>query len=288
MKDREGGLPRRHFPRARPGIWRVSRSPRADRSRTSKVPAAPLRQSQRLEAIGLVAPSLAHELGSALQGVSNNLEFLGDAFSDLIQSSAADLGELDEEIPEGIRGAGRALDRATGLLTALRDVIVRPTEYIEYDVNRVLQSVLRLAGARLRQVAEVHLDLGPIPRIPWHGEDLSQVFIHLVLNAAHAIELKSPVEEERRPGHFHIWTECDDREIRIGFRDDGCGMPEHVQARIFEPFFTTKPPEIGTGQGLALAHSVVESGGGHMTVESEEGRGTCVVLHLPRPSSRAE
>lgn len=271
----------------------------------SRVPLAPesIRQSQRLEAIGPFAGGVAHELSTALQCVSNNLEFLSEAFDDLSSVALTTIGperarrtakapvptsEVDYlvgEVPKSIEGALRALEQATRIVAALRDVSVPavsrapPAAHpIPFDVNRSLRSAVAIAEPRVRHIAQVDARLTDVPPIIWRGTDLNQVFLHLLLNAAQAIESAS----QTGLGSIHVWSTLEDTEVQVGFADDGCGIAREIQDRIFEPFFTTRPAGKGTGQGLALAQAVVQGQGGRIAVHSTEGCGTTVVLHLPR------
>ena len=250
----------------------------------------PIRYSQRLEAIGVLAGGIAHELNSILQSLGNNLDFLRDAFEDL--SSAAvhaamhsegpsgnEVDYLVAEIPRSLQGATKALAHATELVGALRETAVpsadRPRRL---DINRGLKSAIAATRGQLRHVAQVHTQFALLPMIAWLGNDLHQVFVHLLINAAQAIE----ATHRPRLGTIRVWTELGDHNLQIGFEDDGCGISPEIQAQIFEPFFTTKTPGPGTGQGLALAQTVIEGCGGWISVDSREGRGTTIILHIPK------
>jgi signal transduction histidine kinase len=106
---------------------------------------------------------------------------------------------------------------------------------------------------------------------------LGQVFLNLLINAAHAIEPGRVRENEIRvvarvfvPG-----------QVTVEVRDTGVGIPPEHLRRIFDPFFTTKPVGVGTGLGLSVCHRIITSLGGDIRVESEPGRGTCFFVTLP-------
>jgi two-component system NtrC family sensor kinase len=111
--------------------------------------------------------------------------------------------------------------------------------------------------------------------------DMNQVFLNLLVNAAHA------VAQTGRRGTIRVATRLQDDQVVVEIGDDGAGIPDAVKERIFDPFFTTKPVGQGTGQGLSLAHAiVVDRHGGSITVDSRVGQGTTfsIRLHLNEPT----
>jgi signal transduction histidine kinase len=148
------------------------------------------------------------------------------------------------------------------------------------DLNEALTTTVEIAGREIRDVADVSWDLGALPLVPcWLG-DLNQVFLNLVVNAAHAIE--DTLSPTHARGHIAIrsWRAEDD--VFVTVTDDGCGIPEAIRESVFSPFFTTKRVGRGTGQGLAIALAVVtQRHGGALSFESEVGRGTTFTVRLP-------
>jgi signal transduction histidine kinase len=129
-------------------------------------------------------------------------------------------------------------------------------------------------------VADIELDLGDVPEVECHIAELNQVFLQLIINAAHAI---AEVHVSPARGAIRIRSWCDDEAVFVSVSDNGSGIPEPIRTRVFEPFFTTKPVGRGTGQGLAIARSiVVDRHGGSLTFETTTGRGTTFLVRLPR------
>jgi signal transduction histidine kinase len=131
-------------------------------------------------------------------------------------------------------------------------------------------------------VAEVVTELDPaLPPVSVFAGEFNQVILNLLVNAAHAIaDFLGP--GSRSKGTITVSTRRDQGWVEVRVRDTGTGIPENIRHRIFEPFFTTKAVGRGTGQGLALAHSViVERHHGELSFESETGRGTCFIIRLP-------
>jgi signal transduction histidine kinase len=129
-------------------------------------------------------------------------------------------------------------------------------------------------------VAEVTTELGDLPPVLCHVGELNQVFLNLIMNAAQAI--RDGVGKDGTMGTIRIKTSREDEHARIDITDSGCGIPDAIRHRVFEPFFTTRDVGKGTGQGLAIARSVVVTKhGGTLTFESEVGKGTTFTIRLP-------
>jgi signal transduction histidine kinase len=130
-------------------------------------------------------------------------------------------------------------------------------------------------------VADVTTDFDrAIPPVPCVAGEFNQVILNLLVNAAHAIA--NVVGDTGAKGGIHVSTRQEAGDVEIRVRDTGCGIPEGIQSKVFDPFFTTKPVGQGTGQGLAIAHSViVQKHRGTIRLESKPGHGTTFVIRLP-------
>jgi signal transduction histidine kinase len=155
------------------------------------------------------------------------------------------------------------------------------------DLNRAIESTLAIARNEYKYVADVETDLGAMPLVTCHAGEINQVLLNIVVNAAHAIGDR--VGKGGTRGRIVVRTRHELACAVIAIQDDGVGIPTSVRERIFDPFFTTKAVGKGTGQGLAIARSVVtEKHGGELTFESEVGMGTTFFIRLPlagRPAS---
>jgi PAS domain S-box-containing protein len=270
-----------------------------------------LLQAQKLESVGQLAAGIAHEINTPTQYIGDNVRFLKDAFVDLknllanyerlllaaqdstlsgdtIQEVAAavehaDAGYLLDEIPKAIDQTLEGVTRVSTLVSAMKEFSHPGTkEKVPVDLNRAIDGTITVARNEWKYVADMETDFDPsLPLIPCQAGEFNQVILNLIVNAAHAI---ADVVRERGPekGLIKIQTRncLEWAEIRV--QDTGSGIPEGVRTRIFDPFFTTKEIGKGTGQGLAIARSVVvDKHGGTIHFETETGKGTTFVIRLP-------
>jgi len=148
------------------------------------------------------------------------------------------------------------------------------------DLNNAIRSTLVIAHNEYKYVAEIDTDFGELPLVQCYLGEINQVVLNLLINAAHAIS--DVVKDSSRMGKLTVRTRLDGDEVEIAIGDTGTGIPESARDKIFDPFFTTKKVGKGTGQGLAIAHSViVNKHGGTLRFETECGKGTTFFIRLP-------
>lgn len=274
-----------------------------------------LQHAQRLEAVGQLAAGIAHEINTPIQYVGDNLRFLSDAFRErqnvlgsyarLIAAAASgevpagiieeirtaqrqtDAEYLEREIPRALEQSLDGVDRVATIMRAMKS-FAHPgsQEKKPADLNKALSDALIVARNELKYVAEVETDFGDLPPVWCHIGDLNQVFLNLLVNAAHAID--DLVKTAGGRGKICVRTRYEKGEAVVSISDSGCGIPAEIQGRIFDPFFTTKEVGRGTGQGLAIARNiVVEKHGGRITFEPNFPQGTTFVVCLPIEEPRA-
>ena len=154
----------------------------------------------------------------------------------------------------------------------------------QVDINKTLEQTVTISKNEWKYVADLQLDLDRTnPEIAGYPGPLNQVFLNLVINAAHAIGEQKGKNGEK--GRIIIRTRRNLSDVTISVSDTGCGIPENTIDKIFDPFFTTKAVGKGTGQGLSIAYSIItEKHRGTIEVESMAGKGTTFIIHLPLTS----
>ncbi len=278
-----------------------------------------LRQAQKLEAIGQLAAGIAHEINTPTQYVGDNVSFVKESWTALDEllrltqtvaaepeSAAispatftqlqecvrtADLEYLLAEIPKSLEQTLDGVQRVAKIVLAMKE-FSHPggQDKVAIDINHAIQTTLTVARNEWKYVADLNTKFDPnIPPVPCLAGEFNQVILNLVTNAAHAITEKQKLDGSKL-GQISIRTKCEKEWVNIQIEDSGCGVPEEIGSRIFEPFFTTKEVGRGTGQGLALAHSViVKKHDGQIWFESKAGQGTTFCLRLPlNPQEKVE
>jgi PAS domain S-box-containing protein len=259
-----------------------------------------LMQSQKMEAVGRLASGVAHEINTPVQFIGDNVRFLKDATSsllDLLKECAAlvpperreelaqcedraDLSYLQAHIPKAIDGTLNGVGRVSTIVRSMKE-FAHPDkkEMAETDLNRSIQATLDIARNEYKYVAELETELADLPPVTCHAGDINQVVLNLVVNAAHAIS--DVVEGTHTLGKIKVATRRDGEYVVISISDTGTGIPDDVKSKIFEPFFTTKALGRGTGQGLALARTVIGKHQGTIHFDTKLGQGTTFFLRLP-------
>jgi PAS domain S-box-containing protein len=275
-----------------------------------------LQINSKLESIGRLAAGIAHEINTPTQYLSTNIRFLDEsfaviarlfhahrAFRDVIASSPyaadpalatalaalaaadsdSDLPYLLEEIPETVKQSHEGLNHVARIVRSLKEFShPSATNKIPVDLNKIAENAITVSRHEWKYVAEVTTDFSVVlPPVPCIADQVGQVILNLIVNAAHAIG--DTLKERRRDrGLIQVRTYPTTTHAVIEIEDDGTGISETVRARLFEPFFTTKPVGKGTGQGLALVRTIVETNHrGLIELETELGRGSTFRLRFP-------
>jgi signal transduction histidine kinase len=213
------------------------------------------------------------------EGVSPNLSV---AVGPLIRcADEIDVDDLAEHIPKAFARCQDGLERVSTIIKAMR-VFAHPANdtMAPSDLNQAIQSTLTIARNEYRFVADLVTDLGALPPVHCLIGDINQVVLNLVVNAAHAIAQKNAGSDAR--GTIEVRTTCDERDAFITIADTGTGIASDISSRVFEMFFTTKEVGKGTGQGLAMAWSVVtEKHGGEIRFDNNAQGGATFTIRLP-------
>ncbi|MEO6281569.1 ATP-binding protein [Roseateles sp.] len=262
-----------------------------------------LLQSEKMASIGQLAAGVAHEINNPIGFVSSNLSSLrgyvepvfsllamlkrqpADALPAEVQGELArlnktiDLDFVQEDLPQLLSESEDGLSRVKKIVQDLKDFSrVDHADWQDADLNAGLDSTLNVVMNEVKYKAEVRKDYAVLPPVRCIAAQLNQVFMNLIVNAAHAIP-------ER--GTITLATRVEGDWVCVEVGDTGCGMSEEVKRRIFEPFYTTKPVGQGTGLGLSLSFSIVQKHGGRIEVESEIGVGTRFKVWIPVRQAQA-
>ncbi|WP_243312678.1 CHASE domain-containing protein [Fundidesulfovibrio agrisoli] len=265
--------------------------------------------AEKLESIGQLASGIAHEINTPIQYVGGNLGFLQDACVSVAsvveryRACVAALAALAPQSPE-LAALRAEIDKAQfdDLLTELPGSIADSISGVErvaaivgamkrfshpdagggrlVDVNKAIESTLTITRNEWKYTAEMQAELAPdLPPVFCSPGDFNQVILNIVVNAAHAVAEKQQGLPDK--GLITVRTEAEPGFVHISIADTGVGIPPENMQRIFDPFFTTKEVGKGTGQGLAIVHSVVDRHGGSLSVESTPGQGTTFHIRFP-------
>ena len=253
-------------------------------------------QQEKMASIGQLAAGIAHEINNPMGFITSNLGSLEkyvERISEYLDYVSSEVGNLDEGvitrivehrkklkidyirddilqlIKESQEGAGRVKRIVQDLKSFSR---LDEKEYKYADINDCLESTLNIVWNELKYKAKVIRELGKLPQVMCYPQQLNQVFMNLLVNAAQSIE---------KQGEITIRTSLDHDDINIVVADTGCGIPEENLGHLFEPFFTTKDVGKGTGLGLSIAYDIIKKHGGDIKVESQIGRGTTFSVRLP-------
>jgi two-component system NtrC family sensor kinase len=255
-------------------------------------------QQEKMASIGQLAAGVAHEINNPMGFISSNLgtlnkyvdrlaEFISAADQSMIAcAGSAEADKLKEVrkklkvdyiiddsrqlIAESQDGAGRVRRIVQDLKSFSR---VDLAECALINLNEALETTINIAWNEIKYVATLSREFGEIPEILCYPQQLNQVFLNLLVNAAHAIGEKQGTITVR------TWSEAES--VLVSVTDSGCGIPEEIRQRIFEPFFTTKEVGKGTGLGLSISYDIIRKHGGEISVESEVGVGTTFIVRLP-------
>ena len=273
-----------------------------------------LLQAQKLESIGQLAAGIAHEINTPMQYIGDNIHFLGKGFANiscmlsfyeeifdekLLEGELRDeihakarslkLDFLKKKIPRSIDSVAEGVQAVSKIVRAMKD-FSHPgmDEKTPTDINHAIQTTITIARSEWKYIAELETDFdAELPMVPCFPGELNQVVLNMVVNAAHAIEETSQKSDGTK-GKIMLKTRTKGNWAEITIRDTGAGIPRTILDKIFDPFFTTKEVGKGTGQGLAIARSIItELHGGEIKVDSKEGQGTTFRLLLPMDESYA-
>lgn len=231
--------------------------------------------SGKMAALGQLAGGVAHEINNPLQIMLGRIQMIQMMAED---KKPAGKGRLKEELNLVTEEVLRIRDIVRNLLDFSRQG-KRETAFSPMSMNDTVKDVLALLHHQLiSNQVEVRLSLEPEnTRVMGNRNQLKQVFINLMMNAIHAME--------KEPRVLELATLVRDGMVLASVRDSGVGISQENIPRIFEPFFSTK--SMGTGLGLSISYGLIKEHKGTLEVESQEARGTCFTVRLPKISEES-
>jgi len=254
-------------------------------------------QSEKLASIGQLAAGVAHEINNPMGFITSNLGTLNKyatRLTDFLQAQSELIGSISEagvleqmqekrknlkidyifeDLPVLIGESLEGADRIKNIVQSLKSFArVDQTQKTMADLNECLETTLTVVWNELKYKCTVSKEFGALPKTMCFPQQLNQVFVNLLVNAAQAIEQQGRITIKTWHGgpYNYIWIE-----------DSGCGIPADQIGKIFDPFFTTKEVGKGTGLGLSIVYDIIKKHNGNITVDSEAGQGTTFVIRLP-------
>ncbi|SDL25137.1 His Kinase A (phospho-acceptor) domain-containing protein [Geoalkalibacter ferrihydriticus] len=252
---------------------------------------------EKMAAVGQLAVGVAHEINNPVGFIASNLSSLArylqkltefiSVQDDIIRAYDAPAAaqrleaarkalkidfvveDIDQLIAESLDGA----QRVSAIVQGLKSFSHAGSDALQpADLQACLEDTLKLVWNELKYKVEIERDYEPLPQVLCRRQELTQVFLNLLVNASHAMTDK---------GRILLRTRRAAGAVNVSISDTGGGIaPEHLE-RVFEPFFTTKDVGQGTGLGLAIVADIVNKHGGRISVESRLGVGTTFTLSFP-------
>ncbi|MDL2356621.1 MAG: response regulator [Pseudomonadota bacterium] len=254
-----------------------------------------LLQAEKMASIGQLAAGVAHEINNPIGFVNSNMGTLQTYVATLFGvidtyeqaavaapevaariaalKAAAEVDFIREDVDALMSESRDGLLRVKEIVQSLKDFShVESSGFGPADLHRGIDSTLNIVGNEIKYKAQVVKQYGDLPMVMCAAPQLNQVFMNLLINAAHAIAVMGVITI--RTGWAGQW-------VWIEISDTGSGMQPDTLQRIFEPFYTTKPVGTGTGLGLSVSYGIVKRHGGRIDVHSELGKGSRFTVHLP-------
>ena len=242
-----------------------------------------LLQSEKLASLGQLAAGVAHEINNPIGYVSSNvatlkkyLEVYERVIADPNDKNRSTYQAIQQEVQPLFDETQEGIARVKNIVQDLKDFSRSnaAAQFIQANIFQGLQSTLNIVNHEVKHTADIVLNLSDTPDIQCVPSQINQVFMNLIVNAAHAM----PTDKR---GCITIDSGHDDANVWFQVSDNGCGMNPQTLSKIFDPFFTTKSQGQGTGLGLSVSFGIVQRHGGTITAHSEEGVGTRFRVTLP-------
>lgn len=260
-------------------------------------------RTQKLQTLGRLAAGVAHEINTPIQFIGDNLQFMQDSFCQYKRALMAyqnfrinndqdsllkvlnsiDLEFLNGEIPQALNQSVDGIKRVSAMVSAMRHFShLDERRMVAADINKALESTLIILKNEVKYITNIQTNFDKnLPKVVCCIDEINQVFMNLVVNAAHSIEQKNAGFNVKK-GLIRVSSQLEGKYVVVKVADDGLGIPEDIQDKIFDSFFTTKKIGKGTGQGLSISHSIVtKKHNGKLYFETVQGKGTTFIVKIP-------
>ena len=263
-------------------------------------------KSEKMASLGQLAAGVAHEINNPVGFIMSNLSTLNE-YSKLYQkiiglyekstSTAANDSSIklldhiqkikeDDDIEFVIEDTQVLIDESLEGAERVRDIVhqlkcfshVDENKVSSASINEILDNTIKVVWNEVKYKAEIEKDYGDVPKIDCVASELNQVFMNMLVNAAHAIKDR---------GIITVKTKQIGEDVLVSIKDTGQGIKPENLKKLFDPFFTTKPVGQGTGLGLSISYGIIESHNGEIEVNSEIGQGTEFRIRLPIKNNQA-
>lgn len=259
-------------------------------------------QAEKMSTLGTLVAGISHEIKNSLGPMKTSMSTLKEMFG-VIRSHPAMQGEIAPKVkyPSGVevdpvQDISETLELFDAALDSADNVVQNLYKFVypskgkgsskKFDINQGLKTTLEVVKHEFRDLEiKVHTQFGNIPLIEGDAGAFNQVFMNLLVNAAHAIRERKEKENNAWRGEVWIETTMERECIQVKIRDTGCGIQKESLSKLFDAFYTTKPQGKGTGLGLSVAYQVVQLHGGTILVESDVGVGSQFTISLPHLQS---
>ena len=228
-------------------------------------------ESERLNALTLLAAGVAHEIGNPLNSLNIHLQ--------LMERAARKLkGQERDELGQSIKVARDEIGRLDSIVTQfLRAIRPSKPQLQPANINAIVEETLHFFGPEI-EARDIVVESEPrsdLPLVQIDRDQMKQAFYNIIKNSFEAM---------KRRGILRIRTDMDDSHVRVSFTDNGGGMSAEALSRVFEPYYTTKSS--GSGLGLLIVRRIVREHGGELAIESAEGKGLTLTIRLPFKDQR--
>jgi len=259
---------------------------------------------EKLVSLGTMVAGITHEINNPVQAIKFSVEALklnitdikefADEIFQMTENSQSsemkhlkqvvdflDLNSIMLELDEFVGDNLKAVNRIQNIVNGTKRMVYTENSFVDCNINEIISDAVTLLSGQIKNLITLRLNLqSDLPQYTGLPQELGQIFINLITNAKDAM-LENGLAKEQNILEISTSYDHERKNLKIIFKDNGCGMPKATIDKIFDPFFTTKPSGKGTGLGLSIVFKILKAHNGTIDVESEPGQGTAFTIYLP-------